>query len=393
MKILDFGLAKAMASEGEALPDASASMSPTLTLAATQRGEILGTAAYMSPEQAKGNAVDRRTDIWAFGACLFEALAGTRTFRGGDASELLASVLLLEPDWDALPSGTPAHVERLLRRCLVKDARDRLHDIADARIELGDPNLDPRRNEGDELPTSPARRRPSAVVVAIAIAVATVSTALLFLGGLDSRQAEPVAISFDIQLPQGEELPGPPAVSPDGRRFAFATVDASGLGHLYLRSLDASELTRLASGTLVNNPFFSPDGEWVGFFSDLKLKKVSVRGGAPTELANAGLSFGGAWEEGGTIVFTPSLGEGLCRVSANGGPVETLTHPDQAGLGYAHVFPQILQPSGNILFSIWAGDGQGAGLAVAAPDGTIAVPDPRWPRGARHDVRSLSEFR
>jgi serine/threonine protein kinase len=203
VKVLDFGLAKALTVESEATDDPALSHSPTLTLAATQRGEILGTAAYMSPEQAKGRPVDRRTDIWAFGACLFEALCGRRPFRGADASELLAAVLLSEPDSALLPASTPPALRRLVERCLRKDAAQRLHDIADVRLELQELDLDAESARAE--PT--ARGGLSLAVAAVAVAVAALVGAVL--AWTLSRQPTPVsapAVHADLNIEPEQQL-------------------------------------------------------------------------------------------------------------------------------------------------------------------------------------------
>ena len=229
--ILDFGLAKAMAPEEPVSGEAALSESPTLTLAATRRGEILGTAAYMSPEQAKGKAVDRRTDVWAFGACLYEALSGKRAFKGEDASELLGSVLMVEPEWDALPDDTPRLIGRLMRRCLEKDSRNRLHDIADVRIELEASETEEsgsQRLEGNGRQV----RGWQAVALVLAIAVAFLGTMQARDRGQRVEQVPAAVRRWTVQLPASSPLATAHAMplgvaqramalSPDGGRLAY----------------------------------------------------------------------------------------------------------------------------------------------------------------------------
>src|SRR5688500_5256819 len=282
VKVLDFGLAKALAPEGSSA-SADAMHSPTLTARATQMGMILGTAAYMAPEQAKGRAVDRRADIWAFGVVLFEMLTGGRAFKGEDISDVLATVLKTEPDWQALPAGTPPSVRRLLRRCLEKDPRKRLSAIGDARLELDDVGADPASREAGLA--VPAPRRPSAV-----IALAAISAILLLLSGyLAWRPWRPAAaassVRFAVQPPAGLDLRlsewPVAALSPDGSRLLITAANSAGQNHIYLRPLDSVEM-KVIDGTKGGfNPFFSRDGKWMAFTADQKLRMLPVAAGQP----------------------------------------------------------------------------------------------------------------
>jgi len=387
VKLLDFGLAKAFDTEASAT---DLSHSPTITRGATQAGVILGTAAYMSPEQARGKATDKRTDIWAFGCCLYEALTGLKPFPGETVTDVLAAIVRSEPDWAALPLETPPRLRELLRRCLQKDPRERLRDVGDARIELA--------QEPVAAGSAPARRR-TPVWVAAAV-LAAVAIGLLLGRRLFSKSAAvgslPVMRST-ILLPEGQRMPRlwymPFAISEDGTRLAYAALTKDGV-RLYRRSLDASESTPVAGTEDVMMPFFSPDGEWIGFFAGGKLKKVAWAGGAPVTLATARVPVGGTWGADGTIVFAPTQDGGLWRVSAEGGPPEELTRPDFHDKGYGHSWPQYVDGGKRILFVQWGGHPDGlsvldlasrkwsaflptAGMAGFVPTGHILFGDLR----------------
>ena len=303
VKVLDFGLAKALA---EPASEAVAENSPTLSVAATHAGIILGTAAYMSPEQARGQEADKRADIWSFGVVLFEMLTGNRTFKGETTLDTLASVLKIQPEWDALPSETPALIQRLLRRCLEKDRKRRLHDIADARIEIEEGLAKPAGEVGLPVripPPQPLWRR------ALPWAVAGMFALVAALGLWPQPEpTPPPPMRLSVEIAPGESfwtVQGPAAVlSPDGTHLAFVTTDGQGQRKLYLRSLDQLQANALSGTEGPANPFFSPDGEWIAFFSGNQLKKVSVSGGATVTLCNAeGNGRGGSWGEDGTIIF------------------------------------------------------------------------------------------
>ena len=346
VKILDFGLAKAMAVDTGESDAASMSMSPTLTLAATQRGEILGTAAYMSPEQASGKAVDKRTDIWAFGACLYEALTGERAFHAEDAPNTLAAVLRDDPDLALLPADTGARLRRLLRRCLAKRPSERLHDIADARLVLGETDED-----APDLPAIAKLRSTVSWAAASGFGLALLLASILWVTIRPSSQ-DRASLRVDVRL--AEAIDGAVATSvafsQDGRSIAYVIRGrANDERELYVRSLDSLNGRKLASGS-VFHPFFSRDGQWVAFFTNTALFKVPVSGGTPTELAPAQTSSNGDWSENDTIVFysgnTPG---GLVRVSADGGEMEALTEGVTDGLH--HVSPQVLPGGRSVLFT------------------------------------------
>jgi Tol biopolymer transport system component len=361
VKVLDFGLAKAMA---PASSHASAATSPTISVHATREGIILGTVAYMSPEQARGRTVDRRTDVWAFGAVLFEMLTGARAFDAEDVSATIAFVITKEPDWSALPSATPAAIRKLLRRCLEKDPKRRLRDISDARLEIDDAMAAPA---AEAVPVAaPGASRPRAWLwpgIAGLLAVAT--------GAAVWTRPSPVALPsarLAITLPAGQELTSYPAITRDGRTIAYTARHGLDDSQLYLRDLTSFEARAVPGSGGARQPFFSPDARWVGFFAQGHVQKAEVAGGAPVRLADAPSPMGGTWTENGTIIYSPSLGAGLLRIPAAGGAPETISTPDGGARGYAHVFPFTLPGNAYLAFSVW-GQTQGVSVLPLAPGG------------------------
>ena len=356
VKVLDFGLAKAM----EQAPTATFSNSPTLlSMAATNAGLILGTAAYMSPEQAKGKTVDKRADIWAFGVVLYEMLAGKVAFSGETVSETMAFVMTKEPDWNALPANTPSRIHQLLRRCLMKDPRLRLRDIGDARIAVDEMITNPHVEGAAIVPDSPLAPQPRrherlVWISAVAILVLIVVVLAAFL----LRPAPPVALlrlsaelGADVAL--ADEIPGnvTVAVSPDGNILAFVAVK-SGMNQIYIRRFGQLQAEPLAGTAGATSPFFSPDGQWVAFFADGKLKKISVTGGGAVSLCDVPAARGGAWGEDGNIVFSPdaaSTANVLQRVSSAGGKSEPVT---KLGPGeVTHRWPNVLPGARAVLYT------------------------------------------
>jgi Tol biopolymer transport system component len=351
VKVLDFGLAKAFDPSRSTGPDPM--NSPTISLHATHVGVILGTAAYMSPEQTKGRAVDRRADLWAFGAVLYEMLTGRRAFGGDEVSEILARVLMEEPDWNALPARTPLPIRRLLRRCLEKDPKGRLDSAAAARFEVEEAMTAAGENANSVADSGAAWRRavPWALTGASAVALALV----LIFGGLRSHVASTAPIRVHMGL--GAEVTlatvdrGSAAIlSPNGQALVFVGQRRTGPASLFVRRLDQLDATPLPGTEGAHSPFFSPDGEWVAFFADAKLKKIALSGGAPVTLCDTPDAKGGAWGPDGWIVFAPFFPgtdrAGLLRVSSTGGtptPLTTLADGE-----VAHGWPQVL-PGGNAL--------------------------------------------
>ncbi len=362
VKVLDFGLAKALCGDPASGSGAvNPTMSPTLTSAGTLPGVILGTAAYMSPEQARGKAADRRADLWAFGCLTYEMLTGQRAFAGETISDTLASVLKEEPDWSALPDETPVALRRLLRRCLSKDPRRRLSDAADARLELGEaleppfpgeqPTVAPAIGAATEAP--PASRRLLPWTVAAVALVAAIGSMLI------GRESAPVLrepVSLSITLPEGvtfdDGQEGNLAVSPDGRFLAFTGVGETE-NEIYLRKLSTSAIWPVPGTSNAVNPFFSPDSRWLGFFAGGKLKKVSVDGGAPVTLCDVSGSVRGAsWGANDVIVFPEHFDRGLAQVSGDGGEVTSLTVLDEARQERTHRWPQLLAEHDLVLFTV-----------------------------------------
>ena len=352
VKILDFGLAKAMlpgSGSGPSMDD-----SPTLAVVdATQVGMLVGTAAYMSPEQAKGKAADQRADIWAFGVIVHELLTGKTMFRGDTVVEILGQVLNSNPDITL----APARVHPLLRWCLEKERKDRLAAIGDARRLLAqEPAIVP-------VATAPVPLwRRSATWASVAIAVGALAALWLWRG----RAPAPLpSARLSIALPAGQELTTYPAITPGGRTVAYAARQGSEEPQLYLRDLDDFEARAVAGSSGAKQPFFSPDGRWVAFFAQGRLWRAEVGGGTPIRVADAAVGYGAFWSEDDTIVYAPTLGSGLMRVGAAGGTPESLTRPDGADNGYAHVFPARLPGEGRFLFQIW---GRALGTALFSAD-------------------------
>ena len=367
VKVLDFGLAKALSSDGSS-PDVTSS--PTLTAAATQAGVIIGTAAYMSPEQARGKSVDKRADIWAFGTVLYEMLTGRKTFEGETVSDTLAAVLTKDPDWGTLPAATPASVRRVLRRCLDRDPKTRMHDVADARLEL-DEHVSLGPAEGVAVATKP--RLPA--WAALAALVLIVAAAAGWWQALRPRPAAAARVTgFAVTLPEGERIPFDDSpvldLSRDGTRLVYIG-DRDGHRKLYVRSRDRIEPKAVAGSDGAYGPFFSPDAQWIGFFADGKLKKIPSGGGVAMALADAMNNRGGVWLEDDTIVFAPDFTSGLSRISARGGKAEVLTTPDAAAGERTHRWPTYL-PGGGVLFTIGLLKGPGnyddARIAVWEPE-------------------------
>jgi serine/threonine protein kinase len=333
VKVLDFGLAKAWEADHG---DSSLSLSPTVTNHATAAGLILGTAAYMSPEQAAGTPADRRADIWAFGVVLWEMLTGNKLFEGETVSHVLASVLKDEVDLDELPEDTPVRLRDLVRRCLQKKPRQRLQAIGEARIVLEQPMDEgplPELSTGvspSSAPEAPGWRRWLPWAAALVIAVALAGAAWLLLS------QTPQVIAATVAPPEGTDIhlnpasPGPAAMSPDGLSIACSARDADGEVLLYVRRIDAPQAQAFSDTQNAAYPFWSPDSRWIGYFNraDGTMKKIDTRGGPPITLCRAPNGKGGTWNEGGVIVFAPDANGPLMRVASAGGEPAQLTEVD-----------------------------------------------------------------
>jgi len=354
VKILDFGLAKAVEGDASSMDMAN---SPTLTHMATQAGVLLGTAAYMSPEQARAKPVDRRADIWAFGCVLYEMLTGKMAFTGETVSDTLAAIIKEEPDWSQLPTDTPLPVRVLLQRCLQKDPKQRLRDIGDARISL------------DEVPSG--FPEPASVTAAV-VAPAPISTplwrralpwavaacfAIAGIVGWILKPASPRPVTRTvITLPPGQRLADfnhylVLALSPDGSELAYvATTEGAGgtTQQIYLRKMDSLEANPVPGTEGGSDPFFSPDGQWLGFFAGGKLKKVSVYGGPAQVLADATLVGGGSWSKQGMIAFSGGTTP-IYQIPDTGGTPQAVTQLAKGELG--HGWPEFLPGGKAVLFS------------------------------------------
>jgi serine/threonine-protein kinase len=365
VKILDFGLAKAPQSK---VAGGDGSEAATKTDDMSRPGAILGTAAYMSPEQASGKVVDKRTDIWAFGCVLYECLNGIKAFQGETITEILAAVLKGEPDWQALPATTPWQVRNLLHRCLQKDPSERLHDIADARLELQE-QMQPQSGPPGVSPLSRSAFIAAAtatLVVGVLIGVA----ATKYVKPVASRTAQPVVRSliglesghwldgFRGRAPVGFDRPSRTAmaISSDGRFVIYSGIKENpgtlDRPRLYLRGFDQLEAKPIAGTDGGISPFLSRDDRCVGFWADRKLMKVPVEGGVPAVLCDVPQPFGFSWGEDNDIIFASNVNSGLSRISAAGGKVEMLTQPDQSRDEFAHRLPCWLPGGKGILLTI-----------------------------------------
>ncbi|MBK9967891.1 MAG: PD40 domain-containing protein [Holophagales bacterium] len=329
--------------------------SPTMTAAhGTQLGVILGTAAYMSPEQARGGAVDKRADIWAFGVVLFEMLSGRSLFAAETVSDTLAGVLKTEVDFADLPAATPPALRQLLRRCLERNPKNRLHDIADARIVLDDLIAGRPGDEGRETGPAPARRTGKSAAAWVG-ALLVAAAAAGFAGTQASRRGPPPAapIRLTIQLSASQELVigGNSAFvfSPDGGSLVYSGR-TGGRKSLFRRDMGEREAVPIPGTDGGDAPFFSPDGQWIGFVSEGKLMKVAAAGGRPFRIAEQA-SAGSTWLGDGTIVTAPNYAEGLFRIPAAGGAPERLTTPDSASGELGHWWPDLLPGGRKVLFT------------------------------------------
>jgi Tol biopolymer transport system component len=335
VKVLDFGLAKLTQ------PPDSAVAAPLTTLA-TSEGLVIGTPAFMSPEQARGLTVDKRTDIWAFGCVVYEMLTGLEAFPGTTVSDRIAAIIERDPDWSALPSGTPPAVRDLLRSCLEKDPKRRLRDIGDVRRALDDPRGDTR---GDVGPPAWGARRYVAMITVSLVVVGALAAVAWLLSEKTSETTPPVTRTT-VNLRADEELDIQPAMMPlalsaDGRRMAYV-ARRDGRNEIHIRDLGAFEANRLLGTEGARYPFFSPDGEWIAFFAGGKLKRVSILGGSPIAICDAAAAGSGTWGSQGSIVFDAGA-SGLMRVNLSDGSPQRITSNDAKidarNLSWPHFLP------------------------------------------------------
>jgi eukaryotic-like serine/threonine-protein kinase len=374
VKVLDFGLAKAAGADVNTSPEVS--HSSTTTIGGTQEGMILGTAAYMSPEQAKGLTVDKRSDVWAFGCVLYEILAGRAVFAGKTVSDVISEVLKSEPDWGQLPPETPASIRRLLRRCLQKDRLRRLRDIADARIEVDEALTGPHADGRDDVQTTSRGKERVVWVSALAVVTLVAAGQAVWLRRPSRPMPPAPQIKFEIAMPSApldalagrrlENVAESLAISPDGLKIVFSAL-SEGRPQLWLRPLDSVSARPLAGTDLALWPFWSPDSRSVGFFADSQLKRIDIDGGSIQALAKAPFGYGGAWNHDDTILFAPIFSGPIFRIRATGGEASALTRLEKQQT--SHFFPRFL-PDGRRFFYSAIGASQASGVYLSEIDGS-----------------------
>jgi Tol biopolymer transport system component len=377
-KVLDFGLAKACHANG-AGPDHSGA--PTLTDAGTAAGLIVGTASYMSPEQARGKPVDRRTDVWSFGVLLFEMLTGRRLFAGETLSDTLAAVLGREIDWSALPATTPPSVRRVLARCLERDPKHRIHDIADARIELEGRSAITAEAASARWPSLLARVAPGAIAGAVVVLAAAP-----LLRGRAPAAPLPPEVRFAVSPAASGSFEGYPALSPDGRQLAYVLGSEKGLSSLWLHSFEMGTARELPGTEDADEPFWSPDGRFLAFFAGGDLRRLDLASGIVQSLCAAPDPRGGTWGSRGEILFGTTASAGLRRVREGGGPVEVVTEIDVGHNEGSHRFPSFLSDGRHYVFTVlgteetmglYFADAWTTGYRKVSPDLSRAVHDAR----------------
>ena len=377
VKVLDFGLAKAFA-PGDA-SSASAMNSPTLTAHATAAGVILGTAAYMSPEQARGRDADKRADVWSFGVVFFEMLTGARLFQGETISDTLAAVLRQDMPWALLPRDTPSEITKLLRRCLERDRKNRLHDIADARIVLEEVARTGGREATPAVATVAAPRKTPWLWFGIAAAAALVAGILI---GKAMTPAAPAGnssslVRFNITLPRGVAEVADPAIAPDGSFVVFRGTSAAGADALYIQRLNEVAPKLIERSENARLPFISFDGRWIAFRRGNKLHRIALDGGEPLPITDIpSNSPGGIWLQNNTILFPKSWLSPMFVVPIDGGEPRQVSTLDTAKGEIGHWFPSTLPDSDHVLMTVWK-------KAAGINDAEIAVLDLKT---GRHEI-------
>ena len=357
-KVLDFGLAMSSGATASG-SDPNLSHSPTLPNQATRAGVILGTAAYMSPEQARGKGVDRRTDIWSFACVVYECLTGRKAFEGETVSDMVARILEREPDWKALPAGTSPRLVELLKRCLRKDPRERQRDAGDVRLEL-----DEIARGGGAVESTPvvATKRRTSLRTWIGLALIAVLTVALTGALMRDRGSEVVVPEYEFTLepPAGAtfQIPADPVLSPDGRTLVCAVIDSSNTPMLAVRRLDRDEC-RLLPGTEVSSyPFWSPDGRSIGFFGQGKLRRMGLDGSGAAVITDISDGRGGSWSKDGTIVYVPTASGPVFKVPAAGGNPVQITTLDKGRGEVGHRYPILLSDGKHFLYVAICRDGR-----------------------------------
>jgi serine/threonine protein kinase len=366
VKVLDFGLAKAV---GEDAAEPETSNVTTLTLVATQEGRVIGTPAYMSPEQMRGLPVDKRGDIWAFGCVLYEMLTGRAAFARPTMSDTIAAVLEREPEWDAVRTVAPATVRTLLKQCLAKDPRRRVRDIADARMQIDEmlESSPETATPASEMPRG--RRFPLwAGVALVAMAVAAGAGArFLSTGNTVAPTPAQLTLSFAGEI-ANVAINTVPSPSPDGQLFVFVGVNDQGTTSLWMRALDTAAPRMLAGTEGAQTPIWSPDGAWIGFFADGRLKKVAVSGGQPQTIAPLPGFQEASWGSGGVIIYRPSNRQPLFRIADSGGETAPLTRLNEALGENSHRGPTFLPDGRRFLFTSRCADAANNTLYLGSLD-------------------------
>lgn len=361
VKVLDFGLAKAVSGDAAT---ADLTQSPTVTTGGTREGVILGTPAYMSPEQARGQSVDKRTDIWAFGCVFYEMLAGRPAFARDTISDTIAAILEREPDWSVLPAHIPAGIERLMGRCLDKDAKRRLRDIGEARFDVEEA-IGPRR-DAHVVPSSRVSRK----VRSWGMALAVIASAILATRAFLATSPPPAEIRFQTTLPPGVSANfTQPAISPDGRQLVVAPT-FEGRAPLWLRPVDSIGGRSLAGTEGAYLPFWSPDGRSIGFFADQKLKRINLDSETVDIVSDVSLGRGGAWRTDEVILFAPSVKGPLFRVLSSGGQAVAAT---TLAVGQTDHRAPVLLPGESHFLYYARGTAQVRGVYAARVDGSQAT--------------------
>jgi len=370
VKILDFGLAKAL--EGE-VATGDPSRSPTMSRLATQAGIILGTAAYMSPEQAKGRSVDRRADIWAFGCVLYEMLTGTHAFDGETVTDVLAAVVRAEPDWSLLPENTPRAMRKLLERCLKKDAKQRLQAIGEARIAIeemlgGEAEPEASVAPATQAVAASAGRRREGILWGVAGLLVGVTIAAAIWFSMRKPEMPPAPVDLSVEMPAAHTLVNDGtsiAISPDSRRIAFVAGGTGGPEQIWMRQLGDFAAKQVPGTEGGKSPFFSPDGQWLGFFVSGKLEKISLAGGVPQVLCSGASGVGsGTWASDWTVYFSGGYG-GLMSVSGYGGECRRVISPSEGNGAVGFGQPWMLPGGQSLLVTVVNGfGGQESSVAV-----------------------------
>jgi serine/threonine protein kinase/Tol biopolymer transport system component len=371
VKVLDFGLAKAFTVESSPGDIAN---SPTLSALPTQLGVIMGTAAYMSPEQARGKSLDRRTDIWSFGCVLYEMLTGRPVFSGHSTADILAAVVRGEPAWQSIPTGTPPAVQAMLRRCLQSDVNRRARDAGDLRLELEDLIATPHAIAPE---SSPGSHRAVSLwsIAGVVLTAALIIAVALWLIRPSVPPAQMVRFAFAPSQQQTlVTLYSSPAVSPDGREIAFSGGETPEKSTIWIRSLDTPTPRQLSGTEGAYGTFWAPDSKSLGFFAEGKLKRISAGGGPVQTLCPAPQGIGGTWGPDNTIVFTPVNRAPLFRVSAAGGTPEAITSLDDSRKQNSNRFPLFLPDGKHFLFTARSDVKENTGIYV----GSLDSKDVKW---------------